>query len=98
MSAAQPNPPNAANPISPKTKWGALAAALVPIVLVGLASLIEYAVSPDGQLLFEQLPDWAKLVVPAVLGGVGAAIASYRVRDELRREALLARGVSPDQT
>ena len=98
MSAAQPNPPNAANPISPKTKWGTLAAALVPIIVVGVASLIEFLVSPEGQVLFEQLPEWLKLVVPALLAAAGAAIASYRARDQLRREALIARGVPPEKT
>jgi hypothetical protein len=98
MSAAQPNPPNAANPVSPKTKWGTLAAAAVPIVLIGVASLIEYLVSPQGQVLFEQLPDWVKVLVTAVLAAVGVAIASYRARDPLRREALIARGVPPEQT
>lgn len=98
MSAAQPNPPNAANPVSPKTKWGTLAAAVLPIVLIGVASLIEYLVSPQGQVLFEQLPDWVKVLVTAVLAAVGVAIASYRARDPLRREALIARGVPPEQT
>ena len=98
VSAEQPNPPNAANPVSPKTKWGTLAAVVVPILLVGVASLIEYLVSPQGQLLFENLTTWLKLVVPAVLSAVGVAIASYRARDPLRREALIARGVDPAQT
>ena len=92
--APEPVPGPAVNPVSPKTKWAALLALAVPLLL----TLLGYIINAALQLhVFATLPQWAEGLITGVLGAVVVAIGSYKARDPLRAAELARRGVPADQ-